>query len=213
MPFPASAACGILRNVNRRAICCLCCALYLAPPAQAYTSYAGDNPFIEAMVRMMEVMGLIDRGPVTLGVPYMPGAGGPGVWGGHPGMGPYPGIAGWPGGGMPGMTGWPNSGIAGLPGFPGGSGFRYGPDRTAVADLDGLWELSNGGFAIIKGQAARLYLTRERYQDFLVGYDGRHFWWSPRGSNVSTRYRYQMRDGRMILRDNDGKVLLMRRRN
>ena len=111
------------------------------------------------------------------------------------------------------MTGWPNSGIPGLPGFPGGSGFRYGPGHSAVADLDGLWELSNGSFAIIKGQAARLYLTRERYQDFLVGYDGRHFWWSPRGSNVSTRYRYQMRDGRMILRDNDDKVLLMRRRN
>ena len=236
MGFPASAACGILQNVNTRAICCLCCALYLASPAQAYTGYGDDNPFVEAMLRMMEIMGLIDRGPVPLGVPYMPGAGGMPGWGGHPGAGmlagsspmgawgnwpgpgmpgmtPYPGMGGWPGSGMPGMSDWSSGGIPGLSGLPGGSGFRYGPDRSAVADLDGIWELSNGSVVIIKGQAARLYLTRERHQDFVIGYDGKHFWWSPRGSNVSTRYLYQMRDGRMILRDNDGKVLLMRRRS
>lgn len=229
--------------MSRRAICCLCCALSLALPAQAYTTYGDDNPFVEAMLRMMEIMGLIDRRPVPLGVPYMPGAGSPpgwgslagagmppgtspmGAWGnwpgsGMPGMSPFPGIGGWPGGGMPGgMGGWPGGGLpgglGGWPGagLPGGSGFRHGPNLSAVADLDGIWELNNGGVAIIKGQAARLYLSRERYQDFLIGYDGKHFWWSPRGSNVSTRYRYQMRDGRMILRDNDGEVLLMRRRN
>lgn len=206
----------------KRAFCCLCCALCLAPPAQAYTTYRGDNPFVEAMVRMMEVMGLIDRGPVPLGVPYMPGEGGIPRWGAYPGpgmlSGPSP-IGGWPGSGMPGMgtypgTGaWPGGAMPGMGGWPADSGFRYGPDMSAVANLDGIWELSNGGVVILKGQAARLYLTRERHQDFVVGYDGKHFWWSPRGSNVSTRYRYQMRDGRMILRDNEGQVLLMRRRN
>ena len=132
-------------------------------------------------------------------------------WGAYPGpgpSGPSP-IGGWPGSGM---GAWPGGSLPGMGGWPGDSGFRYGPDMSAVADLDGIWELSNGSVVILKGQAARLYLTRERHQDFLIGYDGRHFWWSPRGSNVSTRYRYQMRDGRMVLRDNEGQVLLMRRR-
>jgi hypothetical protein len=197
--------------VIKQACCFLCCVLCLAPPAQAYTTYRGDNPFVEAMVRMMEVMGLIDRGPVPLGVPFMPGGGGMPPWGAYPGpglSGPSP-IGGWPGSGM---GAWPGGSLPGMGGWPGDSGFRYGPDMSAVADLDGIWELSNGSVVILKGQAARLYLTRERHQDFLIGYDGRHFWWSPRGSNVSTRYRYQMRDGRMVLRDNEGQVLLMRRR-
>ncbi|MDJ0740556.1 MAG: hypothetical protein QNJ91_12620 [Gammaproteobacteria bacterium] len=196
--------------MNSRTITSLVAALCLATSAQAYTGYGNDNPFVEAMLRMMQIMGLIDRVPSYPGVPYMPGVGGypgfgafpgmspPGAWGGVPGMGPMGGIGGWPGG---------------VPGYPGGGWYGQGRGTAAVADLDGVWELSNGTFVLIGGQRARLHVSRDRYQDFTIGYDGRHFWWSPRGSNTTTRYRYQMRDGRMILRDNDGQVLLMRRRN
>lgn len=221
----------------------------LGVPSRAAASYADGNPFVEAMLRMMEIMGLIDRGSLGYSVPYLPGYGGglggmpglgsyypgamgmwpgtslPGAWGGMPGgMGGMPGgiggmpgsmgtmPGGWPGlGGMPGNPGWP-----GMGNWPGaslaGNAFNQVP-RTPAADLDGIWELTNGSVAIIRGRQARLYADRDRHQDFSIAYDGQHFWWTPRGGNTTTHYRYRMRDGRMVLSDNDGKVLLMRRRN
>jgi hypothetical protein len=116
-----------------------------------------------------------------------------------------PGV-GWPGSGFPtpgNVPGnWMNPGRQGQGGVSAGSGF-----------LDGIWELSNGSVAVIKRSSARLYLSKERHQDFIIGYDQQHFWWTPRGSNTTSHYRYQFRDGRMVLRDNQGKMLLMRRRS
>lgn len=184
-------------------------------PAAGAGSYGEDNPFIEAMLRMMEVFGLIDRSRLPLGIPYMPsysssmvpGLGGfPGM-SGYPGMGTMPGISpmygmrGLPGvGGMPG--GWGNSGWAGQQGDAARSGY-----------LDGIWDLTNGSLVVVKRAAARLYVSPDRYQDFILGYDQQRLWWTPRGGNTTTTYLYQMRDGRMVLRDNKGKVLLMRRRS
>jgi hypothetical protein len=208
--------------------------------ASAYRLYQEDNPFVEAMLRMMEIFGLIDRSSLPLGVPYLPsyspsmptGLGGigshpglPGMspWsglGGYPGMGMPPGMSGWPGPGaypgmgqFPGAGGWPGWGVGGYPGNWINSG-AYGQTSNAAQSgyLDGIWELSSDGFVIIRRNAARLYLESDRYQDFLIGYDRQRFWWTPRGGNTTTTYRYQMRDGRMILRDNQGNVLLMRRR-
>lgn len=197
-------------------------ALCLAAPAHAYAAYGDDNPFVEAMLRMMAMFGIIDRYPSSLGIPYAPGAGTWGAAGAYPGAAMLPGMSpfgpwGGMGGGIPGMA--PLAGAGGWPGMPGsymtpGSTWPgYAQRGNKVDDLDGIWELDNGSFVIIKGRLARLFLSRDRSQDFTIGYDGRTFWWSPRGGNTTTRYRYQFRDGRMILRDHDGKVLLMRRRS
>lgn len=216
----------------------LCGALCLLSPAHAYSAYGDDNPFVEAMLRMMEVFGLINRDSLPLGIPYLPGGAtglaGMGGMGGVPGMTGIPGL-GYPGMGMmPGMSplspwggmgssGWQGmSPMTGLGGWPAGvqpwSAMNQYPwagstGQAAVADLNGVWELTNGSVVIIKGRNARLYVERDRHQDFTIGYDANHFWWSPRGSDTTTRYRYQMRDGRMVLRSSDGKVLLMRRRS
>jgi hypothetical protein len=231
---------------------CLACCLLLAPPAGALSDVDADNPFVEAMLRMMEAFGLIDRGYLsTWAGPHLPGTGNlagmatpstgfgmsplsawsgtqvPGMsplggWTGMPGMSPLGGWTGMPGAATPGMTpflggmpstAWPGGawnpatglGASGLP----GSGVA---GTQQVQDLDGVWELSNGSVVIIKRNAARLFLSTDKFQDFVIGYDTRHFWWSPRGSNTTTRYRYQMRDGRMVLTDNEGKKLLMPRR-
>jgi hypothetical protein len=93
------------------------------------------------------------------------------------------------------------------PGYYGG-----GPATHQGTALDGIWELDNGGMAIIRGNAARLYLSREQYQDFFIRYDRAYLWWQPRRGGSPSRYRYQTREGRMILQDEEGKVLLMRRR-
>jgi len=248
--------------VKSFATLCLCSTLVLCAPASAYGLYREDNPFVEAMLRMMEIFGLIDRDSLPLGAPYLPGYGAssmpalgglpglggypgmggmPGMspWsgmGGYPGMGAMPGISPWSGvtgypgmGGVPGMSPWSGlggsqgmgqmPGVGGWPGAgaPGGWSNPWWSGGAASGAqsgyLDGIWELTNGSLVIIKRSSARLYVSRERYQDFIVGYDQQRFWWTPRGGNTTTTYRYQMRDGRMVLRDSQGKALLMRRRS
>lgn len=168
------------------------------------------------------------------GMPGMGGMGGMPGMGGIPGMGGLAGLGAYPGLGMvPGMSPmspWSSMGsgawqgmnpMTGAGGWPGGtqpwSAMQQSPwsggNRNAVADLNGVWELTNGSIVVIKGTKARLYVERERHQDFIIGYDAKNFWWSPRGSDTTTRYSYQMRDGRMVLRSSKGKVLLMRRRS
>lgn len=200
-------------------------ALCLLVPAHAYPAYGNDNPFVEAMLRMMAMFGLIDRYQAPLSFPYAAGIGGMSGLGGHPGAGMLPGMSPmspWnsvTGGGMPGMGqfpasgGWPGATFPGATGTPPANWPSASRSNGQIENLDGIWELENGSFVIIRGHAARLFLNQDRSQDFVIGYDGRTFWWSPRGGNTTTRYRYQERDGRMVLRDNDDKVLLMRRRN
>jgi len=199
--------------------------------ASAYGGYAEDNPFVEAMLRMMEIFGLIDRDAFSSRVPYLPGYGLPSIpGGGFPGVSPMTGLGGVPGmstvpgmGAVPGMAGFPGAGsMPGAGGFPGAGGVpgnwagpaRYGwgmaPDTRGR--LDGAWELDKGGFVIIRGNTARLYLSREQYQDFSIGYDRQFFWWTPLAGGKSARYRYRVREGRMILGDDEGKLLLLRRR-
>lgn len=199
-------------------------------PLQA--AYGDENPFVEAMLRMMEVFGLIDRGTLPLGVPYMPGyppstvsgMGGMTGLGAYPGMGPgmTPGMGMVPG--MSPMSPWggmqqfPGSGMWQGGGQPNASGMPFnawtGRQGTVVApeNLDGAWELTNGSFVLIKGRNARLYVSKDQHQDFSIGYDRQTFWWTPKGGNTTSHYRYQERDGRMVLRDNKGKTLLLRRR-
>jgi hypothetical protein len=231
--------------------------------ASAYSGYGDDNPFVEAMLRMMEIFGLIDRDRLPLSVPYLPGygqqfapglggfsslgglGGAPGMsqmnglggmpgmlpmygLGGMPGMSPMYGLGGAPGmssmygpGGFPGMS--PAPGMGGFPGaggMPGGNWSNWGnlnqypqaPVTRAPTYLDGIWELDQGGFVIIKGNNARLYVSREQYQDFAVRYDRQHLWWRPQEGGEASRYTYQAREGRMVLRDAEGNLLLLRRR-
>lgn len=147
--------------------------------------------------------------------------------GGMPGMNPLTGLGGGPGfnpitglGGIPGMN--PITGQGAVPGgWPGAAAFGYpgavpwanpAQSRPTPGLLDGVWELNNGGFVIIRADSARLYVAEDRYQDFLVRYDDKHFWWRPRDGSKFQRYRYEMREGRMVLADNEGKLLLLRRR-
>ena len=233
---PCSRALWNIEPVKKLSILFLCAALSLGTPAAGYAYSGENNPFVEAMLRMMEIFGLIDRSSLPLGVPYLPSYGQssvPGL-GGFPGLGMYPGLGGVPGmGGLPGMSsmyglgGVPGMGPGGVPGMsPGIGGWpgnglwgnaagAYGRGANAASSgyLDGIWDLTNGSWVIVRRNAARLYLSRERYQDFTIGYDQRYLWWTPLRGNTTTHYLYKMRDGRMVLRDNEGKTLLMRRRS
>ena len=146
--------------------------------------------------------------------------------GGTPGMNPMMGLGGNPAmnpitglGGNPAMN--PMTGLGGTSGgWPGNPAFGYpgttwpNPTQTRPTPglLDGVWELNKGGFVIIQADSARLYITQDQYQDFLVRYDDKHFWWRPRDGSKFQRYRYEMREGRMVLADHEGNLLLLRRR-
>ncbi len=221
--------------MKRCATLLFCCTLSISTSVSAYGAYTGeDNPFLEAMLRMMEIAGLIDRNDVPLGVPYLPGYGqsmapglaGLGGWPGYPAMGAFPGMSpltglgglnGAPGSSMLPGGGWPGAAVPNPGGMPGNWLNRgwsgQGSNSASSGYLDGIWELSNGSVVVIRRGNARLYVSKDRHQDFTIGYDQKHFWWTPRGGNTTSHYRYQFRDGRMILRDNQGKVLLMRRRS
>jgi hypothetical protein len=208
--------------------------------ANGSTPYANDNPFVDAMVRMMEEMGLLDRARPPVTVPYMPGAGMspyPGLGMGYPGFGGMPGmnaLGGVPGStGMPAMGNWPmNPGYAQgmMPG--GGNAWGQAPQQwlnnapvpqnqmqqwlgattAPQGQLDGAWELNRGGLVVISGNRARFYLSLEQYQDYTIGYDQSHLWWTPANGTTQSRYRYKMQDDRMIIADDQDNYLLLRRR-
>lgn len=223
--------------------------------AGSYGYLREDNPFVEAMLRMMEVFGFIDRDRLPLGVPYLPSPGfnnpafsSPmlaGTFAANPMASGLPGLGGGPLtglGGLPapgGMAGaYPLAGGMPMPGtfatpvpgaFPGIAGFPgsgYPPGLTAApwqdapgnrgsrqpGLLDGIWETGKGAVVIIRGDAARLYVSRDTYQDFVIRYDHDHFWWQPRDGSKFRRYRYEMREGRMVLADKNNNLLLLRRR-
>lgn len=246
--------------VKKLLVTSLCCLALWSTPASAVYGYADDNPFVEAMLRMMEVFGLIDRGRLPLSTPYMPGFGSSalpavgtlGLLGAYPGLGGMSGIGGlnpmtglgmpltgagalpgtamMPGTSMlPGTSMMPGTSVMpGLGGWPGTTGMPYQalnpgayaqgmqpwaatPQATQSA-LDGIWELNKGGFVIIRGNRARFYASREKYQDYVLGYDRDYLWWAPESGGSRSRYRYRVQNDRMVLADSERNVLLLRRR-
>ena len=153
-------ACDIVGTVNKLPALCLCGSLVLGLPASTQAVYADDNPFVEAMLRMREIFGLIDRSRLPLGAPYLPiygqawapatgglsGLTGLPLLGAPAGVGPMTGLGTLPAWGqVPGAPGWPAPAYpgAGGPGgwpYPGtyGAANRYAPS----GQLDGVWELN-----------------------------------------------------------------------
>jgi hypothetical protein len=186
------------------------------------------------MLRLMENAGFLDSDNLPMGVPYLPSANavaplafsnlaphsGATIPGLNPFSNPVP-LGPMTGGGFsglmtPGGT-WPGIPWANMPQGP-GQFLPQTPNWPGVANapvaglLDGVWELNRGGIVIIRADAARLYVARERFQDYLIRYDDTHFWWRPRDGSQFERYRYRMEEGRMVLADAAGNLLLLRRR-
>lgn len=216
----------------------------------ATTPYASDNPFVDAMVRMMEELGLLDRARPPVTVPYLPGAGlnpytGYGMLGAYPGLGGMNPLTGF--GGMPGAGSWPMNPAQAQGMVPGGMGTWsqapqqwlgsspvpqeqmqqwfgagqlpqgqmqqwFNPATAPQNALDGAWELHKGGLVVINGNRARFYLTLDQHQDYTIGYDQSHLWWTPVDGTTPSRYRYRMQDDRMIIADEQDNYLLLRRR-
>lgn len=152
-----------------------------------YYQYDGDIPFIEMMLNMMSVMGIIDKVPVE----YMPGNN----YGRYGFSQPYPH--------------WPNTykphAYNSRP-FPGGPYNRY-------SVLNGLWVARNGEMLGIKNQR---FLWDDGNQRYLVGElelkNGvmiAHI----KGVNRQLPYRYTIRNNELVTKDRNGVVKVFRRVN
>ncbi len=123
-----------------------------------------------------------------------------------------PGYA-WPG--TPAMPPWgtsPWSGGYTYPGYPYiGAYPRAYPRKSTLRLLQGGWEISNGGLFLVKDNMARLYLSPDRHQDLYIRADSHYVWMQPVGSQKARRYEHRIFDNRILLRDEHGNTLTLKR--
>ena len=113
----------------------------------------------------------------------------PPPWGGAPGWGAAPyGAPPW--GGVPWNGAW------------GGDPVRR---------LQGAWETDHGGLLLVKDHVARLYASRDEYQDYYLRADPRFLWLQPVEGGVPTRYEHRIYGNRIVLRDARGNRMVLRR--
>jgi len=165
----------------------------------------------EAMVRMMEVMGLFDpsvMGSMPMGAPFgaynwAPGFGMPG---GSPWAAPFQDPSALMGKGSEMM----NQFSQGLRG-PGAQGFARQMLPWMASPLDGVWEGRNGELLIVKGNRFRIYPGYAGYVDGYVKLSGdRLAMYNPSDQNVLP-FEYAESEGRLVLRDDAGQLFLYRR--
>ncbi len=200
--------------------------LCLINPAASRAAQTINNPFIEAMRAMMRMMGMLNDDPHPWLDPFTPMPAMP-RWPASPmnsgGISPYGTM-------MPGMMpGMPLNGVGqyyqqgrnwmrqpmqqdtwdGLEQTLPGASPRLTEEKTDTPE--GKWRGSNGEWLIIARGMFRLYISRDRYVEGDVRFVDR--WISFRNDDNLTvkTYEYAVRDGRMILKDEDNNLLLFKR--
>ncbi|EGV18643.1 hypothetical protein [Thiocapsa marina] len=201
-----------MSTVVRISLACIAIWLSLAaPPALADTRSA----MADAMVRMMEAMGLF-------------GTAGGAMSGGSPGVPNPMGMSGWPSGfgAMPGVPG------AGTMPFPGSSQMdptaqmgqmgqmleRFNPGSAmtgampwTASPLEGIWEGSDDGLLIVQGGRYRIYAPFSGYIDGDMRITGDRVELTNRREGFSQEFEYALDQGRLVLRDRQGQIYLYRR--
>jgi hypothetical protein len=180
----------------------------LIPVAQA-------NEMANLMRGMFTGLALLGQASNASGLGY----GYPGTWGGYypPGTAPLGGPGTWaapPLGGVPwnGVP-WANAQLPGYSDWATRQQYnRSGPYSHLMRILQGSWEIHSGGLLLVKGNLARLYLSRDRHQDLEIRADKHYVWMRPAGTRQTPdRYEHRIFDRRVILRDEDDRVLVLRR--
>lgn len=183
----------------------------------------------DAMVRMMEAMGLFGSTAGSFsGAPY----------GGSNPMG----MPGWSSA-MPGMTGMPGvPGMPTVPGMPGASSVptpfsgaapmdptkqmdqmgqmmeRFssgapagGAGAWSAGPLEGIWEGSDDGLLIVQGERYRLYAPLSGYIAGDLRVRGERIELSNQRESFTQQFEYALDQGRLVLRDQNGRIYLYRR--
>lgn len=219
-------------NTTRRyLLAAMICCIMLAPVASA--SVRG-NLFVEMMLTMMEIMGFIDRDDDIYGQDYplpgqffMPGLGMPGMgmpganwsswpqtmamqqpWGGYPGsMMPGMGAPNWsPSAWNPSAR---NQQSARIPFLPG-----YNPAKKYQSHwIEGRWYTSDGMIMEVYQGRFRMYYRQqpEEVRSGLIRIKDRWLGIYEESRQFLRQFEFAYKDDRLVLRDPDGNLMLMRR--
>lgn len=159
----------------------------------------------DAMVRMMEAMGMFGSATGAMGTNPMAMAGP--TWGLGPGGFGIPGgiTSGMPWSTAPGMSQMMQSfGSGGLPGpgqfLPWGGG-----------GLQGIWEGRNGELLIVQGNRFRIYPGNAGYVEGYMQISGDRLSLYNLDEDQGRPFEYAESDGRLVLRDPAGQIYLYRR--
>lgn len=190
----------------------LVCLLGLAAPSPADDT---RSAMADAMVRMMEAMGLF-------------GSTGGSFSSGPPGWSNPMGMSGWPSGfgAMPAMPGMPGAGSVPMP-SPGGTPMdpttqmgqmgqmmeRFAPGAApwGTGPLEGIWEGSDDGLLIVQGERYRLYAPLSGSIDGDIRVKGDLVELSNPRESFTQEFEYALDQGRLVFRDRHGQIYLYRR--
>lgn len=86
------------------------------------------------------------------------------------------------------------------------------PPASPTTVLDGNWQGQSGEVLAVQNGRFRIYLERDRYQEGRIEIRGKHLLnMQSRNSDQLRRYEYAVHEGRLVLRDETGSLLLYRR--
>jgi hypothetical protein len=184
------------------------CALALGNPSYSLAQDARGamaEAMSEAMVRMMDAMGLFgagslsrwDRGPAVSGLTPPFGT-----------MMGWPGVSPW---GMPMQDPSKALGFGADMMKPWSQGSARGDGRDGGRALDGVWEGSGGDLLIVQGGRYRIYAPQDQHVDGWLQQQANRIALYNAQRGQSQVFEYAAQDGRLALRDNGGQVFLYRR--
>ncbi|MET0091848.1 MAG: hypothetical protein ABW068_17855 [Candidatus Thiodiazotropha sp.] len=136
---------------------------------------------------------------------YMPGYPGSYMPGSMPGTlpGTIPGMT--PGS----MTGIPGSYLPGQSLMPGGTQPQY--SFQTASDVDGIWVGRGGEIVLVMYGYFRIYASSEVYRDGRYRIEGDRLLMHDPESGVTQMYEYRLDEGRMIMRGENGNILLFKK--
>ena len=170
---------------------------------QTQNAYGKSNPLVESMQLMMDAMRSANRPDPT------------GSWGNTPSdWSQYAPSGGWPGFGSSSyMSPWSSGQLPGqqqIQQMMRGMGAPKGLPFTG-ASLDGIWQGRSGEILVIWANRFRIYADASRFTEGDLRVQGNQLWLHNPRSNTSQRYEYAAHEGRLVLRDARGQLLLYRR--
>ena len=211
--------------------------LALSPVSTTANPNITRQAMADAMVRMMEAMGMFGSGSGSAPsqLPFGQSWSGSGMQMPYSSMFQFPYMGGFP---MPGQSGWASS-IPGMDGpedwvrmmqrygghFGAGTMPFLGPDAAPrspygglfprgswyATPLDGLWEGRSGELLVIQGPRFRIYAGEVRYVDGLIQLQNDALTlYNPEEEHAQS-FEYAEFEGRLVMRDPAGQLYLYRR--
>lgn len=156
---------------------------------QDYGQYGRQHPFVESMQLMMDAMG-VNKG------------GSAGVF-----NSPWSQFGQMPGGNLPS----PMGGMDQLGQY--GRQWMQAPQNLPFlgSGLNGVWLGRSGEVLVIRGNQYRIQADRNRAVQGQLRVQGNHLWLQNAQTNTVNEYEFASHEGRLVLRDSYGQLLLYRR--